>query len=153
MGRFFNIDPLAETYHAWSTYAFSGNREDWNETIIEKFQHEIYENDLLILSRIEILPEYRGVGIGHKWIKDFYVNFIQGCGLMALKVFPLQCESDHTLGRDKDWCDEMGYDKMEKGNDAFESLLQFYLKIGFQIFSDISKTIIFINPLLRNEKF
>ncbi|UKB81350.1 RHS repeat-associated core domain-containing protein [Chryseobacterium sp. MEBOG07] len=26
MGRFFNIDPLAENYHTWSTYAFSGNR-------------------------------------------------------------------------------------------------------------------------------
>ncbi len=24
--RFFNIDPLAEDYHTWSTYAFSGNR-------------------------------------------------------------------------------------------------------------------------------
>lgn len=26
MGRFFNIDPLAEDYNTWSTYAFSGNR-------------------------------------------------------------------------------------------------------------------------------
>ncbi|MDR6489237.1 hypothetical protein J2799_003776 [Chryseobacterium vietnamense] len=26
MGRFFNVDPLAEDYHTWSTYAFSGNR-------------------------------------------------------------------------------------------------------------------------------
>ncbi|WP_185247222.1 DUF6443 domain-containing protein [Chryseobacterium bernardetii] len=26
MGRFFNVDPLAEQYHHWSTYAFSGNR-------------------------------------------------------------------------------------------------------------------------------
>ena len=26
MGRFFNVDPLAEQYHQWSTYAFSGNR-------------------------------------------------------------------------------------------------------------------------------
>ncbi|WP_276528638.1 RHS repeat-associated core domain-containing protein, partial [Chryseobacterium rhizosphaerae] len=26
MGRFFNIDPLAEDYNTWSTFAFSGNR-------------------------------------------------------------------------------------------------------------------------------
>ncbi|WP_209789312.1 RHS repeat-associated core domain-containing protein [Chryseobacterium sp. PvR013] len=26
MARFFNVDPLAEQYHIWSTYAFSGNR-------------------------------------------------------------------------------------------------------------------------------
>jgi RHS repeat-associated protein len=26
LGRFFNVDPLAEEYHNWSTYAFSGNR-------------------------------------------------------------------------------------------------------------------------------
>ncbi|BFO67001.1 hypothetical protein KCF3NO3_29840 [Chryseobacterium sp. KCF3-3] len=26
MGRFFNVDPLAEIYPTWSTYAFSGNR-------------------------------------------------------------------------------------------------------------------------------
>ncbi|PWN72240.1 hypothetical protein C1631_006475 [Chryseobacterium phosphatilyticum] len=26
MGRFFNVDPLAETYHTWSPFAFSGNR-------------------------------------------------------------------------------------------------------------------------------
>ncbi|WP_276528637.1 RHS repeat-associated core domain-containing protein, partial [Chryseobacterium rhizosphaerae] len=26
MGRFFNVDPLAEDYNTWSTYAFSGNR-------------------------------------------------------------------------------------------------------------------------------
>nr|WP_262912555.1 RHS repeat-associated core domain-containing protein [Chryseobacterium sp. MEBOG06] len=25
-GRFFSVDPLAEQYHTWSTYAFSGNR-------------------------------------------------------------------------------------------------------------------------------
>lgn len=26
LGRFFNVDPLAEDYNTWSTYAFSGNR-------------------------------------------------------------------------------------------------------------------------------
>ncbi|ASE62554.1 hypothetical protein CEQ15_14145 [Chryseobacterium indologenes] len=26
MGRFFNLDPLAETYHTWSPFVFSGNR-------------------------------------------------------------------------------------------------------------------------------
>ncbi|WP_228464031.1 polymorphic toxin type 8 domain-containing protein [Chryseobacterium bernardetii] len=26
MARFFTVDPLAQTYHTWSTYAFSGNR-------------------------------------------------------------------------------------------------------------------------------
>ncbi|UWX60371.1 hypothetical protein N0B40_18470 [Chryseobacterium oranimense] len=127
--------------------------EDWHDNIKNKFDEEIYENDLLILSRIEILPKYQGKGIGQKWIKDFYINFIQGCGLMALKVFPLQCESDYTLGRDQNWCDEMKYSNMEKGGDAFESLLKFYLKIGFQIFPEISKKIVFINPFLRNEKF
>uniref|UniRef100_UPI000ACB6785 RHS repeat-associated core domain-containing protein n=1 Tax=Chryseobacterium sp. CCH4-E10 TaxID=1768758 RepID=UPI000ACB6785 len=26
VGRFFNIDPLAEKYNTWTPYAFSGNR-------------------------------------------------------------------------------------------------------------------------------
>lgn len=127
--------------------------QDWSENIRDKYDDQIQENNLLILSRIEILPEYQKQGIGKKWIKDFYLNFIQGCGLMVLKVFPLQYESNHTLGRDKNWCDEMGYEKMNKNEDSFESLLQFYLKVGFEVFPDISKKYVFINPILRNKKF
>ncbi|WP_430827479.1 hypothetical protein [Chryseobacterium indologenes] len=141
------FDTEARTLEIGET-VYNFDEGDWNDAIMEKFKNDIYENDLLILSRIEILPEYRGKGIGQKWIKDFYINFIQGCGLMALKVFPLQCESDYTLGRDQLWCNEMGYNSMNKNDDAFESLLQFYLKTGFELFPDISNSTENKKPLI-----
>lgn len=86
-------------------------------------------SDLLILTRIEILSSFRGLGIGKFVIKDFILNFGSGCGLVALKPFPLQFESRLSSYRAI-----MGYDTMNKSKlKSKQNLINFYAEIGFKV--------------------
>jgi hypothetical protein len=76
---------------------YHSDRLDLKEPVEEHFNDSLGEISSPILSKIEILPAYRGRGIGPKAIKDIYNNFIQGCGLFALKVFPLLFEHESAI--------------------------------------------------------
>jgi GNAT superfamily N-acetyltransferase len=120
---------------------------------IRDFYDDLWENDILILNRIEIFPEYRGMGIGKHLIKDLYNNFIQGCALFVLKCFPLQAEAG-TLDRHKEHAIKMGYLDFEKDKaKSFKKLHSYYKSIGFLNIPSISKEYMFMNPIVKNKKF
>lgn len=120
---------------------------------IRDFYDDLWETDILILSRIEIYPEYRGMGIGKYFIKDMYNNFIQGCGLFVLKCFPLQAEAG-LYDRHKDRAIKMGYEGFEKDQSkAFKKLHSYYKSLGFENIPSIKKEYMFMNSKLKNKKF
>lgn len=51
------------------------------------------DRNLLVLDRLEILPEYRGHGLGEKIIRTLIRRYGQGAELVAIKPFPLQFEA------------------------------------------------------------
>jgi hypothetical protein len=92
---------------------------------------DTYNIDLLILSKIEILPEFRGLNISKFAIKDFILNFSSGCGLIGLIAFPLQFGA---IGADKEHCNKMEYEKIETTvSDGRAKLIAHYRKIGFKV--------------------
>jgi len=48
--------------------------------------------NVLLLDRLEILPQYRGQELGLQFMKAAIIRFGMGCRLAALKPFPLQFE-------------------------------------------------------------
>jgi GNAT superfamily N-acetyltransferase len=48
--------------------------------------------NMLILDRLEILPQYRGQQLGLKYMRAAITRFGIGCRLVAIKPFPLQFE-------------------------------------------------------------
>jgi len=71
--------------------------------------------NILVIDRVEILPAYRGMGLGLATIWDIIQRHSAGCGIVALKAFPFQFSSGSRSGRlsfleESDWNKEMGYD-------------------------------------------
>lgn len=112
--------------------------------------------DLLIVSRLEILPQYRGNDIGKYAIKDLYNNFISGCGLVALKCFPLQLESS-VLERDAStpkWNKDMQFESLETDEEQSNyKLLAYYTSMGFKYIPELSESLLFLTPAIINRTF
>jgi GNAT superfamily N-acetyltransferase len=126
---------------------------DYKKILLEHYENTVSHLNLLILERIEILPDFRKNEIGKKFLKDFYNNFHQGCDLVVLKVFPIQLEFDSPLGRDEFWHKKMEYNNLEKDEElAKYKLLNFYTKMGFEFIPELSDDLVFICPPLKNEK-
>ncbi|HEV7333252.1 MAG TPA: hypothetical protein VGN63_19610 [Flavisolibacter sp.] len=135
---------------------YDSSTNTWRDEIYNLFKGEISGSNLLIGCRIQILPEHRKKGIGKKVIKDFYNNFIQGCGLFGIKCFPLQHEAGMLDDDDMNKTPlrgAMNYQNFEKNYDkACKQLCSYYKKLGFTPLSH-NKEIMVINPSLKNRKF
>ncbi|MEO6232109.1 MAG: hypothetical protein ABJB11_23740 [Ferruginibacter sp.] len=129
-------------------------KDDFSEATDEHFDTTFM--DLLIVSRLEILPQYRGNDIGKYAIKDLYNNFIGGCGLVALKCFPLQLESrileiDPTTPK---WNKNMQYDNLETDEEKSNyKLLAYYTSMGFKYIPELSESLLFLTPAIVNRTF
>lgn len=108
-----------------------------------KHFEDIYD-DILIITRIEILPEFRGLGISKFAIKDFIVNFNCGCGLVAGMAFPLQFEGGRESNMNKPEYAELSKSIKESKN----KLLKLYKEIGFNI--DFGG-LLTLSPIYRND--
>lgn len=108
----------------------------------------------MILSKIEILLKYRGIGLGKKWIKDFYNNFNSGCGLEVLNTIPKQFYLYDVSEKGNLWRNKMKYSEMDRDEEkSTYKLLSYFLSIGFMYFPEISQDLVFLSPLVVNKKF
>lgn len=87
--------------------------------------------DVCFLERLEILPAYRKKGIGKVVIKNMIEKFYASCGLVVVKAYPLQHESEN-LFEDPEWQKNMDYPQMETDFEkARYQLFDYYQKLGF----------------------
>lgn len=129
-----------------------------NYEIKEDLQRKLFGDDMMInpniciFERMMILPEYRGLGIGAKFVKDRFHYFNTACGLIVMQPFPLQLESSHALGRDNEFESKMGYDEMEHDSrKAMKSLKDYYKRIGYITVRGY-KDLMFLIPDFKNDK-
>lgn len=129
-----------------------------NYEIKEDLQRKLFGDDIMInpniciFERMMILPEYRGLGIGAKFVKDRFHYFNTACGLIVMQPFPLQLESSHALGRDNEFESKMGYEKMEHDSrKAMKSLKDYYKRIGYITVRGY-KDLMFLIPDFKNDK-
>lgn len=81
------LDSFSET----APYMELFEGDDWSDQVQEVC--EPLGNDLLILDRMEVKERYRGNGFGLMAANSCMRAFGSGCGVVALKPFPLQYES------------------------------------------------------------
>lgn len=90
--------------------------------------HERWAPNILILDRLELLPEWRRRGLGLRTLRWLQFHFSTGCGIVAMKPFPLQFEGGYKpeeaarLQLEEYGTDEVG---------AFRKLRKHYGKLGF----------------------
>ena len=120
---------------------FESEGYDFSENLLEAVSHEVSGLNLLILDRLEILPQYRRKKLGLTILHHMIERFSAGASIVAMKPFPLQFEPIRDEGKKK-WRDRMRLDQFPKDeNIAIEKLYNYYRKLGFihlsgtQIFS------------------
>lgn len=129
-------------------------RMTWKKALLTHYNDDIIENDLLILSRLEILPQWRGKGLGRYVVRDVYNNFISGAGLFTLKCFAIQGESFYNSRKEEAFNQAMRYDLFTPKLDlAFNTLLQYYKDMGLDYLPRVSRELLFINPARVNVVF
>jgi len=120
------------------------------EDIQKFYKYDCFSDNICILERIEILPEYRGKQIAAKAIKDIIFHFASGCALFIIQAYPLQFDKSNR--RDKDWEKSLQLkDLPQHKKVAFKQLRDFYKSIGFDKISGY-KELLFYNPLQKNER-
>ena len=129
-----------------------------NGDIKEDLQRKLFGDDFMvnpnicIFERLTILPEYRGLGIATKFIKDNFFFFNTACGLIVMQPFPLQFEAENTIAKCSDFERQMEYDQMEKDEKkARKSLINFYKKVGFISVKGYDN-LMFLLPGFKNKK-
>lgn len=92
---------------------------------------EIWNFNLLILDRVEILPKYRGGGVGLLVLTTLIERLGAGAGVVGMKPFPLQLEPKQS--RDSSgWAKRLRLDDLPRDEKvAKEKLKQYYRKLGF----------------------
>jgi len=92
----------------------------------------IIDLNLLIIDRIEILPEFRGNNIGLECLRRCLQQHAHGCGVVALKCFPLQFEGGGF--DDPAWRRKMQLGKLSKDpKRSLAKLKKYYAALGFKI--------------------
>lgn len=117
------------------------------------FGYELMLNpNICIFERMTILPEYRGLGIGAKFVKDRYNFFSSACGLIVMQPFPLQLEAVGPGGRMDEFERNMKFEELEQDTrKATKSLKDYYKRIGY-ISVRGYKDLMFLIPGCRNKK-
>lgn len=91
--------------------------------------------NMLLLERLEILPKYRGRGIGLRVLRWLQFHFSTGCGIVAMKPYPLQFEGG-TPEENKDKPDfvKMGWGQFSADFDvSLNKLHQYYGRMAFNV--------------------
>ena len=111
------FDSHSQGLYDYYTDLFDGN--EFSEKLQKHFNYGIYDSNLLILDRLEIVPSYRGKKWGLKILRALMDRFSYGAGIVAIKPFPLQHElNEDSSSEKKKWFEEMELSKFTQDNCA-----------------------------------
>ena len=92
----------------------------------------ICDMNVLIVDRLEILPEFRGKGIGLASLIWCLRQYARQCGVVALKCFPLQFECAE-MG-EPEWRREMQFGTLNRDHKRSSAKLKkYYGSLGFKV--------------------
>lgn len=98
------------------------------------FDEYIIAPNILIIDRVEILPEFRARKIGLNVISHIMTRFYHGAGIIVLKPFPLQFEAKNLDDEGKQWQESLQLDALTKDSKkAQKKLEKLYRSLGFKL--------------------
>ena len=122
-----------------SIYRMSSLLFEWEEdkefySKIEDYFTDIplINSNICFLERLELLPQYRGLGIGKKVILNLAQRFYDACGLWVINAFPLQHQNINNPEWNE-WQKLMRYSKLEADYEKSKyKLFHYYQQMGLQ---------------------
>ena len=123
--------------HSQETFDYFGdifgeNSPEFSDAVDQLLNSEIFQTNLLILDRLELLPRYRGNLLGLKIMAHMITRFSPGAGVVAIKPYPLQLED--TDASDDEWRSKLLLDKFQSEEiSSTEALINYYGKLGFEV--------------------
>ncbi|ADC73270.1 hypothetical protein TK90_2785 (plasmid) [Thioalkalivibrio sp. K90mix] len=105
-------------------------------------QERVERGDLMVVERVEVLPEYEGWGFGGELIEDAFRTAARNVSLAVLRPFPLQFEGGerHSPAPSPwgpEWHQAMCLNQREcSKEDAMKRIIASYRRAGFVDLSD-----------------
>lgn len=105
--------------------------EDYWSKLDELYDYDIPTNfDVCFIERIELLPEFRGKGVGKWLIQNILERFYGSCGLVVINAFPLQHEDGDSYS--PEWTAKMKLEALESDLEKAQyKLFHYYQQLGF----------------------
>jgi GNAT superfamily N-acetyltransferase len=124
--------------------------EEFRPEILDFLQHGVVFMNILMIDKLEVLPDHRGKGLGKLIIKDIKNRFSNSCGLIALKINSFQHGSYLTFTVDEqEWEKRMDFKSLDTDEEkSFYKLAAYFKMLGFQSIGN--KGIFFLNPVDYN---
>ena len=117
------------------TFGYADAVLDSDETRFSKRLHNLLGDEIeafnfLILDRVELLPKYRGNGVGLLILRSLIERFGTGAGVVGMKPFPLQLEpKDQTNSR---WTRRLRLEQFPSDSKiSTRKLRSYYHRLGF----------------------
>ena len=109
---------------------YNFDEDNFRDEILNYYQDDFnFYGCICYLDRIEILPAFRGKGLGKKVLKDIIHRFSHSTSLFVLKAFPLQLEV--TISNDL-WFNKMKLDEFDNNESkAKQKIFKYYKSLGF----------------------
>ncbi|MBX3673895.1 MAG: GNAT family N-acetyltransferase [Burkholderiales bacterium] len=107
---------------------------DFKETVARAACGDDYlwNPNLLVLDRLVIYPDFRGHGVGLTALRALIHRLRAGCGLIAMKPFPLQFEDAHGARPESDEQQRLGLAAFKSTEArATSKLKKYYSRLGF----------------------
>lgn len=98
---------------------------DFNESILAA-DNDILDHNLLIINRIELLPQFRGKNLGMAILRNMIDRFSAGVSIVAINPFPVQCEP--VTEENAKWHAMMGLDQFPSDEEIAKKKLQNYFR-------------------------
>ncbi|MGH8565608.1 MAG: hypothetical protein ACREXW_16550 [Gammaproteobacteria bacterium] len=111
---------------------FGTNAPDFSNRLMRLLKHDLVGSNLLVLDRLEVLPQYRGQQVGLDVMRHMLRRFSAGAGAVAIKPFPLQFEVSPPGDDEMKWREELQLERLPKDKRlATSKLCDYYKKLGF----------------------
>jgi hypothetical protein len=131
----FDSDSTTAPYYGQLFRQHSWSGADFRTPVLKALfgAEEPWRPNLLILDRVTVFPEHRGNGAGLLAIRGLIERFRMGIGLIVMKPFPLQFESESTSDPEREARSRLGLDQFGIGYDkAMAKLHSYYATLGFR---------------------
>lgn len=124
------LDAYSDTY-AYADVLLARSDEPFSQRLEKLLGYEIWNPNFLVLDRVEILPRFRGRGLGLLALLSLMERFAAGAGVVGMKPFPLQLEPEPPGGHSA-WRKRLQLDKLSRDDrQATRKLQAHYARLGF----------------------
>lgn len=128
------LDVFDTHFHTVGYYEalFGEDSPEFSDRVRKLLKDDVFGSNVLILDRLEILPQYRGRALGLRVMQHMMKRFGAGTAVVAIKPFPLQFETETSSEDERKWRTKLRLAQLPNNKlVATKKLSDYYGKLGF----------------------